>query len=122
MFALAMQDPIPFLKCTHAKHLVSQGPFKMLVKYCTGDAPSMLAKAFKAKTKPTGIKIKFGVQVPMGVKMAFYLDKKNGNTLWCDAIRKELSQLTEFKIFRALKRGEPVPPGYKQIPYHIVLM
>ena len=51
MFALAMQDPIPLFKYAHAKHLVNQGPFKILVKYCSRDAPSQLAKAFKAQTK-----------------------------------------------------------------------
>ena len=45
--------------------------------------------------------------------MAFYLDKKNGNTFWRDAINKELAQLNEFKVFKALKRGAPIPPGYK---------
>ena len=52
--------------------------------------------------------------------MAFYLDKKNGNTFWRDAINKELAQLNEFKVFKALKREAPIPPDYKQVPYHIV--
>ena len=120
MFALAMQDPIPIIKYAHAKHLVSNGPFKKLVMYCVGDSPSSMARAFKAKVKPGGPKIKFGIQVPLGVKMAFALDKKNGNTLWREAIKIELGQLEEFRVFRALKRGEPIPSGYKQIPYHIV--
>ena len=49
-----------------------------LAKYCTGDATSNLVRAFKAKVKPGGPKFKFGVQVPMGVKQAVYLDKKTG--------------------------------------------
>ena len=80
MFALAMQDPIPILKYAHAQHLTSKGPFKVLAKYCVGDAPSDYARVFKAKTKPGSIKIKFGVQVPLGVKQAFNLDQVNGNT------------------------------------------
>ena len=120
MFALAMQDPIPIIKYAHSKHLVSQGPFKKLVMYCAGDSPSSMARAFKAKIRPGGPKIKFGIQVPLGVKMAFALDKRNGNTLWREAIKIELAQLDEFKVFRALKKGEPIPAGYKQIPYHIV--
>ena len=120
MFALAMQDPIPILKYAHAQHLTSKGPFKVLTKYCVGEAPSDYARVFKAKTKPGSVKIKFGVQVPLGVKQAFNLDRANGNTLWRDAIKKEISQLDEYRVFKALKRGAPIPAGYKQIPYHIV--
>ena len=36
------------------------------------------------------------------------------------AIRKELSQLEEFQVFRVLEEDEAIPEGYKQIPYHIV--
>ena len=48
------------------------------------------------------------------------LDKKNGNTMWRDAIKTELEQLEEFQVFRLLAEGETIPDGYKQIPYHIV--
>ena len=86
MFALAMQDPVPILKYAHANHLTSKGPFKVLTKYCVGEAPSDLARAYKARTKPGSVKIKFGIQVPLGVKQAFNLDWANGNILWRDAI------------------------------------
>ena len=48
------------------------------------------------------------------------MDQANGNTLWREAIHKEISQLDEYKVFRAMKRGASIPAGYKQIPYHIV--
>ena len=81
---------------------------------------SVLARAFKAKTRASATKIKFGIQVPLGVKQAFFLDKQNGNSKWREAIKKELDQLEEFKVFRVLKKGETIPAGYKQVPYHIV--
>jgi hypothetical protein len=34
---------------------------------------------------------KFGIELPKTVKEAFELDRKNGNTLWADAIAKEMS-------------------------------
>ena len=94
--------------------------FKILVNNCSGDAPSQLVKAFKATVKPGSPKFKFGVQVPLGVKQALALDKQNGNHHWREAIRKELSQLEEFQVFRVLAEGEPIPDGYKKILYHIV--
>ena len=120
MFSLAMQDPVPIIKYAQSKRLTGQGPFRLLLSYCIGDTPSDLARAYKAKVKPGTVKIKFGVQVPLGVKQAFALDQKNGNHLWREAIKKEISQLDEYKVFRALKRDTPIPTGYKQVPYHIV--
>ena len=79
MYALAMQDPIPILKYAKDKHIVTQAPFNVLAQYCTGDSPSQLARVFKAKCRPGSAKYKFGVQVPMGVKQALYLDKVNGD-------------------------------------------
>ncbi len=34
---------------------------------------------------------KFGIEVPKTVKEAFALDCKNGNTLWANAIAKEMT-------------------------------
>ena len=68
MFELAMQDPIPIIKYAHRKHLMSQFPFHHLIKYCNGEAPSQMAKAFEAKTKTKSTKIKFGIQIPTYVR------------------------------------------------------
>ena len=90
MFALAMQDPIPIVIYAHKKHLMAQFPLHHLIKYCNGEAPSQMAKAFKAKTKPKSSKIKFGVQVPMSIWQAYELDRQNNNNEWEEAIKKEL--------------------------------
>ena len=120
LFALALQDPLLIIAYAKNKKLLGKSPFKLLVNYCTGDAPSNLVRAYKANVRPGGPKFKFGVQVPLGVKQALALDKKNGNTMWRDAIKTELAQLEEFQVFRLLAEGETIPDGYKQIPYHIV--
>ncbi len=119
MDSVVLQDPIPVLKYAKKKHLLDQPLFKNLSFYCTGDAPSRLARAFKAK-QVTGKKYMFGVQVPVGIKQALRLDRENGNTLWEDAVRKELNQLNECKTFRVLDEREQPPEGCLQIPYHIV--
>ncbi len=36
---------------------------------------------------------KFGIEVPKTVKEALALDCKNGNTLWADAIAKEMKEV-----------------------------
>ena len=35
----------------------------------------------------------FGVEVPTSVEEAYRLDQKNNNTLWCDAIKKEVTNI-----------------------------
>ena len=66
-----------------------------------------------------GPKYKFGVEVPRSVKHALQLDRKNGNNLCKEASLKELAQLDEFQVFRALKPGESLE-GYERSPYHVV--
>ena len=57
----------------------------------------------KRKSKPgrlsRPVQIKYGVQVPQTVKQAYELDKINGNTLWADAIKKEVDTLLAMKCF-----------------------
>jgi hypothetical protein len=79
-----------------------------------------MASILKVSTSPAGIKYKFGIQVPKGIKNAIYLDKKNGNQLWQEAINTELKQLTDHQTFIVLDSGEDIPTGYQKIPYHMV--
>ncbi len=57
---------------------------------------------------------KFGIEVPTPVKEALTLDHKNSNTLWADAIAKEMK---EVRIaFNILPDGRSSPIGYQKIP------
>jgi hypothetical protein len=38
------------------------------------------------------------------------------------AIEAELQQINDAKTFRVLEENEPIPPGYKVVPYHCVYM
>jgi hypothetical protein len=56
--------------------------------------------------------------VPKTVKEALALDRKNCNTLWADAIPKEMK---EVRIaFDILPDGHSAPIGYQQIPCHMI--
>ena len=69
--------------------------------------------------KRTGPVYKFGVQVPRNTKEALLFDKQNNNTLWKEAIAKEMSKIMEFQVFKTPPDGK-TPPGYKQIPCHMI--
>jgi hypothetical protein len=51
----------------------------------------------KTDHKPVEI---FGVIIPKNVKHAYELDKENGNTLWKDAMQKEIKSLLKMNIFQ----------------------
>jgi hypothetical protein len=62
--------------------------------------------------------LKFGIEIPKTVNEALALDHKNGNTLWADAIAKEIR---EVRIaFNILPDGGSAPIGYQKIPCHMV--
>jgi hypothetical protein len=60
---------------------------------------------FKQATSPAGIKYKFGIQVPKGIKNAIDLHKKNGNQLWEEAIKAEMNVFTDYQAFILLDSG-----------------
>ncbi len=61
---------------------------------------------------------KFGIDIPKTIKVALALDRMNGNTLWVDAIAKEMR---EVRIaFNILPDGSSVPIGYQKIPCHMI--
>jgi hypothetical protein len=61
---------------------------------------------------------KFGIEVPKTVKEALALDRKNDNTLWADAIAKEMKEVCI--AFNILPDGHSVPIGYQKIPCHMI--
>ena len=76
-----------------------------------------LSREARAKKYSTRAQ-KFGIEVPRNVEDAVRLDKENGNTLWQDAIAKEMTSV-RFG-FRTLKDGEKVPVGFKFIRCHMI--
>ncbi len=61
---------------------------------------------------------KFGVCVPKTVQQALDLNRQNGNTLWADAIAKEMKNIRV--AFNILPDGTMAPGGYKKIPCHMI--
>jgi hypothetical protein len=62
--------------------------------------------------------MKFGIEVPTSVDHALDIDKKNGNTLWADAIAKEMKDVRI--AFQCLHDGDRAPIGYKWIKCHMI--
>ena len=73
----------------------------------------------KVKSKYWQRTHKYGIKIPKSVKEAIAIDKENGNTLWWDAIRKEMKNVMQaFEKFEG-KEGE-LPPGFQNIKCHFM--
>jgi Reverse transcriptase (RNA-dependent DNA polymerase) len=83
-------------------------------------APHILKKLHRliklTKSRQVRRGYKFGIRVPQTVKEALQLDKENGDTLWYDAIMKEMGNVRI--AFETLPKDSKPPPGFK----HVALM
>jgi hypothetical protein len=61
---------------------------------------------------------KFGIELPTDTEHARKLDAENGNTLWQDAIQKEMDIVKV--AFKKLDDDEEVPPGYQHMETRMV--
>ena len=62
---------------------------------------------------------KFGVKIPKTTAEARAFDAENGNTLWWDAILKEMRNVRPaFEVWE--KSTDNIPLGYQQIRCHLI--
>jgi hypothetical protein len=80
-------------------------------------SPKNLVEINKAVRK--GPVYNFGILIPRNVKHAFELDEANGNTLWKDAMSKEIDNIQAYNTFKDMGTV-PYVPGYKKIIVHFV--
>ena len=79
-----------------------------------------MANQAKLKSFRTAPKYMYGYEVPKNFQDALRLDRLNGNTKWQDAIKVEMEQLAEYKVFVDIGKGTPIPKGYQRIRVHLV--
>jgi Reverse transcriptase (RNA-dependent DNA polymerase) len=77
----------------------------------------------KLRSFNTAARYKYGIEVPRTYEHAMRLDQRNGNTLCCDAITLELTQIGDYDTF--IDNGHytklNVPSGCKNIRVHFVI-
>ncbi len=61
---------------------------------------------------------KYGIELPTSVKYAIEIYQKNGNTLWQDALSKEMGNVCI--AFEILGPGMKAPPGWHKASGHLV--
>ena len=65
-------------------------------------------------------KFKYGIEIPRNHDDILQIDQVNGNTLWQDALKKEMDCMMQYKVFKDIGAGASVPDGYKNIRVHFV--
>ena len=87
-------DPITVSKYVEAKGLMDKPYWKWARRYLKNKKKFLrLCRQVFLARKRTGPIYKFGVQVPRNTKEALLFDKQNNNTLWKEAISKEISKI-----------------------------
>ena len=111
---LKESNPIEVAEYVVSRGLEKEPAFNWWVKHTLRRRDCIIKQVWHRVVKKN---IKFGVCVPNSVEEALKIDKENGNTLWTDAINKELKNV--IVAFKLIDNDTP-PTGSKEIPYHII--
>lgn len=74
----------------------------------------------KKKIDTSKPRYKYGIEVPRTVKEAHRLDEQNQNTLWADAIKKEVQALVDLDCFEFREKGYIPDDSYQKTRLHLV--
>ena len=84
--------------------------------------PHMLKKrnaiisAMKVRLRKTTHK--YGIKIPTSVDHMMEIDRKNGNTMWKDALALEMFNVGV--AFEILEEGQTAPPGWNKVSGHLI--
>jgi hypothetical protein len=114
----SLKDLMESLPLEMAEYAVTQGidhkfVFNWWVPQVLRLRKCIISLVKKRKMRYLKKNTKFGIKVPTLVDHALKIDKRNGNTLWVDAIAKEMKDMRI--AFKCLNLGECVPLDYKWI-------
>jgi hypothetical protein len=107
--------PVQTAEFATARGIAKEPAFTWWVPY-TLRKRDVIISAVKARVRQTSHK--YGKEIPRSIKHAHEIDAKNGNTLWADAIKKEMTNVgVAFEILP--EDGQP-PPGWSKVSGHII--
>jgi hypothetical protein len=107
--------PVEVAEFSKARDIADEPAFAWWVPYTLRKRDVILSKV-KARIRKTTHK--YGIEMPLNIDHANRLDRENGNSLWRDALAKEM---TEVGIaFEVLPDGQAAPPTWKKVTGHLV--
>ena len=116
----AMKDvkasyPVELAEYAHQKQISDKPAFAWWVPHVDKKRNRIISKV---KSKYWTKTHKFGIKMPKSVEEARQLDKENGNTLWWDAICKEMKNIRI--AFEEYDGDIGQLKGYQHIPCHMI--
>jgi hypothetical protein len=111
-------DPLTIAKYANNNNLLDVPGWKK-VKHLITNKNRLQRMMNQVKSSRKAITYQFGIQVPRNVKQALELDQLNGNSLWSDAMTKEINNVQAYDTFKDMGQVTHVP-GYKKIIVHFV--
>ena len=109
--------PVQMAEYAHQVRIANQPAFAWWVPHVLKKKTLIISKV---KSKYWSRTHKFGIRIPKTVEEAIRLDKENGDTLWWDAILKEMKNVrVAFEIYDG-DINELTSKGYTKIDCHII--
>ena len=108
-------NPVEVAEFAKSRQIDDEPAFKWWVPYTLKKRDTIIAAINTRVRRKTH---KFGIRVPSNLREAKEIDEENGNTLWQDALAKEMFEVgVAFKI---LDDDEKMPVGYTLSSGHII--
>jgi hypothetical protein len=108
-------NPIEVAEYAVGKNLQDAPDFFWWVPHVLNKRSRIIAAVTKRYHKQTH---KFGIKVTKSWNYCVRLDKENGDTLWQDAVRKEMKNIRI--AFQILNDDDAIPPTYQEIRCHMI--
>ena len=108
-------SPVQVAHYAKANNLLDLPAFKWWTPYVLRKSKIILSKI---KARMSQVTHKYGVELPRSADHAAQLDKQNNNTLWADALDREMSNVSV--AFEILDHGVKQPVGWKLTSGHII--
>lgn len=107
--------PIETAEFAVARGIEDEPAFRWWVPY-TLRKRDVILSAVKSRIRKT--RLKYGIEIPTTIEEAFELDRRNGNSFWRDALKKEMYNVGV--AFEILDEGTAAPSGWHKVTGHII--
>ena len=107
--------PLEVADFAKARGIADEPAFSWWVPYTLQKRDVIISKVKSRIRKTTH---KYGIEMATCVGHAYEIDKGNGNTLWRDAIKKEMTNVGI--AFEVLEEGEKAPVAWRKVSGHLV--
>ena len=116
---LKESHPVQVAEYAHSQSLMREPAFDWWAPHVLKRRDRIISLVKKRNARYLKKHEKYGIRLPKTVKEAIKTDEDNGNTLWQDAIAKEMKNVRP--AFQVLENGQPLPNrNYQYVECHMI--